>query len=86
MVALNQTNLTPKELADQLLAEMAVIEKYHESVRELEARVLAYEQKYGMPSADVHQAIEDRRLVETLEVCEWLMDVEMLEWNKTGGR
>ena len=86
MVALDQTNLTPKQLADQLLAEMAVIEKYHESVRELEAQVLAYEQKYGMPTSEVHDAIEDGRLIETLEVCEWLMDADMLEWNKTGGR
>jgi predicted transcriptional regulator len=79
MVALNQTNLTPKQLADQLLAEMAVIEKYHESVRELEAQVLAYEQKYGMPTSEVHDAIEDGRLVETEEVCDWILDSEMLE-------
>ena len=78
MVALNQTTLTPKQLADQLMAEMAVIEKYHESVRVLEAQVLAYEQKYGIPSADVHDAIDDGRLVETEEVCDWLLDFEML--------
>ncbi len=78
MVALNQTKLTSNQLADQLLTEMAVSDRYRESVRELEAQVLAYEKKYGIPTSDVHDAIEDGRLIETEEVCDWILDSEML--------
>ena len=85
MVALTK-DINPKELAEQLLAEQAVIERYLESVAELEAQVLAYEQKYGIPSSEVHEAIDAGRLDETEEVCNWLIDIEMLEWNKSGGR
>jgi hypothetical protein len=86
MVALDHKTLTPHGLAKQLLAEQAVIERYLESVSELKAQVLAYEQQFGIPSSEVHEAIDDGRLDETLEVCNWLIDIDMLEWNKTGGR
>lgn len=84
MVLLDFKTINPKELAAQLLAEQAVIEQYLDGIRELEERVLAYEQKFGIESADVHEAIDSGRLKETLEVCDWLMDFEMLKWNKTG--
>lgn len=84
MVALDFKNSTPQEIAEQLLAEQAVIERYLDSVSALEAQILAYEQKYGIPSSEVHEAIESGQLRETLEVCNWLLDIEMLEWNKTG--
>jgi hypothetical protein len=86
MVALNHKTLTPHGLAKQLLVEQEVIERFLESVRELEARVLAYEQQFGIPSSEVHEAIDSGRLQETLEVCNWLIDIEVLEWNKTGDR
>jgi hypothetical protein len=79
MVALDHKTLTPHGLAKQLLAEQAVIERYLESVRELEAQVLAYEQQFGIPSSDVHEAIDDGRLQETEDVCDWILDFEMLE-------
>ena len=45
----------------------------------LRSRVLAYEEQFGIPSSDVHDAIEDGRLQETLEVCEWIIDFERLD-------
>ncbi|MND09925.1 hypothetical protein D3C83_336340 [compost metagenome] len=46
---------------------------------ELRIRVLAYEAQFGIPSSEIHEAIEDGRLVETLDVCEWIMDLYALE-------
>lgn len=78
MVLTNPTTPTSKELADQLLAEREVIERYFEQVNTLRSRVLAYEEQFGIPSSDVHEAIDDGRLQETLEVCKWIIDFERL--------
>ena len=79
MVLTNPTAPTAKALADQLLAEQAVIKGYVEELVALRSRVLAYEEQFGIPSSEVHEAIEDGRLQETLEVCDWIMDFEVLE-------
>lgn len=34
--------------------------------------IAAFEQRYGIPSEQIHQAIEDGRLKETFEVNQWL--------------
>ncbi len=86
MVLTNPTTPTAKALADELLAECDVIKRYVEQMDELRSRVLACEERFGIPSSEVHEAIEDGRLQETLEVCEWLMDVYMLERAKTIGQ
>ncbi len=86
MVLTNPTTPTAKALADELLAECDVIKRYVEQMDELRSRVLACEDRFGIPSSEVHEAIEDGRLQETLEVCEWLMDVYMLEQAKTIGQ
>lgn len=78
MVLTNPTAPTAKELADQLLAEREVIERYVEQVNALRSRVLAYEEQFGIPSSEVHEAIDDGRLQETLEVCKWIIDSERL--------
>ncbi len=85
MVLTNPTTPTSKELADQLLAERDVIERYVEHVNTLRSRVLAYEEQFGIPSCDVHEAIEDGRLQETLEVCKWIMDFYRLTRATTVG-
>ena len=86
MVLTNPTTPTAKALADQLLAEQAVIKRYVEELAALRSRVLAYEEQFGIPSSEVHEAIEDGRLVETLDVCEWIMDIEILQWSKSVGQ
>jgi len=78
MVLTNPTAPTAKELADQLLAEREVIERYVEQVNALWNRVLAYEEQFGIPSSEVHEAIDDGRLQETLEACKWIIDSERL--------
>jgi hypothetical protein len=69
-----------------LLAEQAVIKSYVEELAALRSRVLAYEEQFGIPSSEVHEAIEDGRLQETLEVCDWIMDIEILQWSKSIGQ
>lgn len=78
MVLTNPTAPTSKELSDQLLAEREVIERYFEQVNTLRSRVLAYEEQFGILSSEVHEAIDDGRLQETLEVCKWIIDFERL--------
>ncbi len=78
MVLSNPTAPTAQELADQLLAEREIIERYFAQVNALRSRVLAYEAQFGIPSSEVHEAIEDGRLQETLEVCKWIIDFERL--------
>lgn len=41
-------------------------------------RVESCEQKYGMRTEDVGEAINAGRLVETHEVCQWLLDYKLL--------
>ena len=45
----------------------------------LESRVLAFERRYEIPSAEVHEAIEDHRLRETADVVEWIFAIRALE-------
>ncbi|MFT4038144.1 MAG: hypothetical protein QM692_08205 [Thermomicrobiales bacterium] len=44
----------------------------------LHARVAAYEQQFGIPSCDIHRAIDAGELLETVDVCRWIMDYESL--------
>jgi len=37
------------------------------------------EAKYGIPSSDIHEAIDDGRLIESKEVCDWIFAHELLE-------
>jgi hypothetical protein len=63
---------------EQILGEQAVIRRYFEQVRELRRRVLDYEEQFGIPSSEIHEAIDDGRLKETIEVTHWIFDYEML--------
>ena len=68
---------------DQLAAEPSrerdgLIERQSESVA-LQARVVAYEQRFGMSSDQVHAAIDRGALEDTPEVCEWIIDYELLQ-------
>lgn len=63
---------------DRILADQAVIRRYREEVRALRSRVLAYEAQFGIPSSEIHEAIEEGRLRETLDVTMWIFDYERL--------
>jgi hypothetical protein len=86
MVLTNPATPTTKELADQLLAERDVISRYVERIDKIRSRVLACEEKFGIPSSQIHEAIESGQLYETLEVCEWIIDYELLSRAKSIGQ
>lgn len=86
MVLTNPNTLMSKARADQVLAEQAVIKQYVQEMAALRRRVRAYEEQFGIPSDEVHEAIEDGRLQETLEVCDWIMDIELLTWSISVGQ
>lgn len=67
-----------ESLANELLRERETIARYFSETRELRARVIAYEARYSLKSDEIHQAIEEGRLQETEEVCDWIIDYEAL--------
>lgn len=76
----------PEELAAALLRERETLLEQQAEIVALQARVAAYEQKFGIPSAWIHDAIDRGELIETLEVCDWIMDVEQLQQESAAAR
>jgi len=69
---------TPHSLAERPIEEMRVLQKARAYRLQVAARVRAYEEQFGLPSSDIHDAIDRGDLVETLDVCNWIMDYEWL--------
>ncbi len=69
---------SPPAMAERLLAEIKVLREARRYRLEVAARVRVYEEQFGLPSAEIHQAIDRGDLVETLAVCKWIMDYEWL--------
>lgn len=66
----------PAEAAAALLAPSSD-NGYQEARRdELRQQLRAYEERYGIPSHRIHEAI-DNGLTETLDVFEWIMTYEI---------
>jgi hypothetical protein len=56
-------------------ADVALQQRFAEETRRFVERC---EVKYGIPSEEIHQAIDDGRLEETFEVCQWIFEYELL--------
>ncbi len=70
-------------VVDSLLADLANNERDRaEQISRLEQKVRSYEQQFAIPSAEVHQRIEDGLLVEDLAVCDWLMALAILDYER----
>ncbi len=54
------------------------------TTEEVERRVVSCEQTYGIASENLHAAIDDGRITETLEVCDWLIDHDRLTRARKG--
>ncbi len=68
---------------DRLIAELAAQALTRDDhVARLEREIAAYEEKYKIPSAEVHQRIEDGLLDEDLDVCDWLITLDILEYER----
>lgn len=48
----------------------------------LEQQIADYERRYNVPSAEVHQRIEDGLLEEDLNVCDWLIALDCLAYER----
>lgn len=82
MTATETTRPTVEEILADLDAQRNNPELQRQRRADLEARVRAYEVKYGMTATEAHEAIDRRELRETLDVCKWLMDDASLERSK----
>lgn len=88
MVLSHSESRDDQRLAAQLLGQLQVIDEYMEYLRQVTDRVQAMEHQYGIASADIHTAIEAGEIRETLDVCNWIMDYEILKrsWGANAGR
>jgi len=76
----NWTNVD--EHVEQLLKELSEqihdVEHQAAMLAEIRESVKQYEQRYGMSSDCVHQAIDAGELVEDLDVCDWIFQYNLL--------
>jgi len=79
MITAKTNRPTVEEILQDLEAQRNNPDLQRQYRRDLEARVKAYEETYGMTAAEAHEAIERREFRETLEVCKWFMDDRSLE-------
>lgn len=88
MVLSHSESRDEQRLVAQLLGQLQVIDEHMEYLRQVMDRVQAMEQRYGIASADIHSAIEAGEIRETLDVCNWIMDYEILKrsWGTDAGR
>lgn len=78
MILKNRGALDPKSMADELLRQREVLRQHHEIIRAVQERIAIYEERYSLVSAEVPEAIERGTLIESAEVCDWLIDIDLL--------
>ena len=80
-VSSNRTDVD--EHVEQLLKELSQqvhdVEGQAAMLAEIRESVKQYEQRYGMSSDRVHDAIDAGELVEDLEVCDWIFQYNLLK-------
>lgn len=82
MATTTRKGMTPEEIKAQvkeLHRDQAVLERHYRRLAEIKANIAECEAKYGITSDQIHEAIENGELKETLEVCRWIMDYERLK-------
>lgn len=65
-------------LIAKIEAQLLDHEEQLRNVERLRERVRKYEQQFGIASADIHRAIDEGRLRETQDVCDWIIDYDSL--------
>ena len=70
---------SPTDIAASIVQERTIIQQHYEMIRSLRARIAENEQRFGIVSSEVHRAIDDGRLLETQAVCNWLIDIDLLD-------
>ena len=75
------TKITSTEIdarVRQLLSQRDDVAAQERMLQETRLSVQRFEAKFGMPSERIHEAIEDGTLAETLEVCRWIFQYNLL--------
>jgi hypothetical protein len=78
MVLTKSTAPDIKAKIEELLAQRDDQDAQERLLWETRLRVQGYEDKFGIPSERIHQAIDEGTLAETLEVCHWIMEYDLL--------
>jgi hypothetical protein len=63
---------------EQLLAQRNDRNAQERLLQDTHRSVQRFEAKFGIPSEQIHQAIDDGTLEETLEVCHWIFQYNLL--------
>jgi hypothetical protein len=80
LVSSNQTDIDKhvEQLLKDLLDESIDIQRQEAMLAEIRKSVKQYEQRYGMSSDCVHDAIDAGELVEDQDVCHWIFQYDLL--------
>jgi hypothetical protein len=70
---------SPTDIAASIVQERTIIQQHYDMIRSLRARIAENEQRFEIASSEVHQAIDDGRLSESQAVCNWLIDIDLLD-------
>jgi hypothetical protein len=73
--------IRPVDLQQRMRDLFAQLDNEQAQVRlidETRQRVKHYEDLYGIASQNIHRAIDAGELAETLEVCQWIFDYNLL--------
>jgi hypothetical protein len=78
LIIQSPTTTEAERRAAKLLEQLDDDEFQDAFFADLEQRVASFEQQYGLRSEDVGQAINAGVLVESHDVCQWLLDYKLL--------
>lgn len=79
MILRDNGPMEPEQLAQELLRQSDVLRRYSVHIATLEARVAAAERHYKLSSDQIHAAIDAGTLEETPDVCNWIIDHDLLK-------
>ncbi|HEU5422125.1 MAG TPA: hypothetical protein VFU72_01165 [Nitrolancea sp.] len=76
--------MDPQTLVEELLRQRDVLRAHTNLVETLSTSIQEYERRYSLSSDQLHAAIEAGQLQETEEVCDWIIDYELLKQRTVG--
>jgi len=77
-LALKKSTTSAHRLTAEIMRQRNDPTEQERTAEKLRSRVRACEVKFNIRSSDIHRAIDAGDLVETAEVCRWIMDYDML--------
>jgi hypothetical protein len=68
-----------EQLIAELLEQRNDVEAQQQVLAEIRESVRQYEERYGMSSDCIHDAIDAGELIEDLDVCNWIFSYDLLQ-------